>query len=274
MIQFAVGFIAALLLAYIAFLLYTRFRIGLSRKTIDVAEKRKAPAGRNFADELAHEIKNPLSVIKVNLRLVSEELAESAEQDGGHLPNQKTAKVLRKISIIEKEADRLEQTLDTFLYCADGGDMQKARIDINELLTEMIDFYSAKARSHAITIRSRLYKQPLFVNADEGMLKQVILNLFINAQEAMTGQGEIELRADRQGGTALVEISDTGRGIEQERLPRIFEQGSSRPGGRGLGLRMVRRIVEAHKGTISVQSEMGKGTSFTIKLPLLKSGDI
>ncbi|MHC4062814.1 MAG: sensor histidine kinase [Planctomycetota bacterium] len=101
------------------------------------------------------------------------------------------------------------------------------------------------------------------------MLKQVVLNLFINAQQAMSGGGELMVRTGRQNDDAIIQISDTGSGIAPERLPNIFDAYfSTRPHGSGLGLPTAKKIVEAHNGTITVDSELGKGTSFTIRLPL------
>jgi signal transduction histidine kinase len=102
------------------------------------------------------------------------------------------------------------------------------------------------------------------------MLKQVILNLFINAQQAMENGGDLMVRTDRRQNDAVIEISDTGTGIEPERLNSIFDAHySSRPHGSGLGLPTAKKIIDAHKGTITVNSEPGKGTSFTINLPLM-----
>ena len=101
------------------------------------------------------------------------------------------------------------------------------------------------------------------------MLKQVILNLFINAQQAMTNDGELMIRTNRQKKEAVIQINGTGRGIPPDQLPHIFDAYySSRPRGSGLGLPTAKKIIEAHNGTIAVDSELGKGTSFTIKLPL------
>jgi signal transduction histidine kinase len=101
------------------------------------------------------------------------------------------------------------------------------------------------------------------------MLKQVILNLFINAQQAMGKNGELMIRTDRQKNDAVIQINDTGSGIVPDKLPHIFNAYySSRPQGSGLGLPTAKKIVEAHNGTITVDSEPQKGTSFTIKLPL------
>jgi signal transduction histidine kinase len=226
--------------------------------------------------ELAHEIKQPLSTIKINLKLVREELeaaksSRQSKQTGREQSNQGFTRALRKISVIEKEADRLEQILEGFLRYIDKTELQLANVDISSLMSDMVDFYSPQAHSHSIIIRQQLYDKPLVCKADEGMLKQVILNLFINAQQAMSGGGELLIRTDRRKKEAVIHISDTGCGIAQDKLSKIFEvYFSSRPQGSGLGLATAKKIVEMHKGTISVDSELGKGTSFTIKLPLQK----
>lgn len=219
--------------------------------------------------ELAHEIKNPLSTIKINLKLAAEELENSNRAAPGAQPDARLPRVLRKISVIQKEADRLEQILDGSLRYIDRGRLQLSNVDVNSLISEMIDFYSAQARSHAITVRDALYPRPLVCKVDADMLKQVILNLFINAQQAMKNGGELIIRTDRQNTDAVIQISDTGSGIPPDKLPNIFNAFyTSRPGGSGLGLPTAKKIIEAHKGTITVISEAGKGTSFTIKLPL------
>ncbi len=224
--------------------------------------------------ELAHEIKNPLSTIKINLKLIREELeaAKSAEanQTDQERSSQSFKRALRKIAVIEKETDRLEQILEGFLRYIARPELQLASVDISSLVSDMIDFYSPQGRSHSIIIRQQLYDKPLVCKADEGMLKQVILNLFINAQQAMSDGGELLIRTARQKKDAVIQISDTGSGIAPDKLPNIFDAYySSRPRGSGLGLPTAKKIVEAHNGTISVDSDLGKGTSFTIRLPLL-----
>ena len=222
---------------------------------------------------LAHEIKNPLSTIKINLKLISEDLEGSDSGQPGkigpQIDDRKFARALRKIAIVQKETDRLEQILDGFLRYVGNTELQLADFDINELVGDMVDFYSPQAYNRSITVRHSLYKEPLVCKADAGMLKQVLLNLFINAQQAMSQGGELLIRTERQKKDAVIQISDTGSGIAPDKLPRIFDAYySGRPQGTGLGLATVRKIVHAHNGTIAVTSELGKGTSFTIKLPL------
>ena len=225
--------------------------------------------------ELAHEIKNPLSSIKINLKLAREELEAAKSAQGGQTGRGQDSpgftRALRKIAVVEKEMDRLERILEGFLRYIGKTELQLASVDINSLVSDMIDFYSPQARSHSIIMRQQLYDKPLVCKADEGMLKQVILNLFINAQQAMSDGGELLIRTARRKEDAVIQISDTGSGIAPDKLGKIFDvYYSSRPQGSGLGLPTAQKIVEAHKGTISVDSELGKGTSFTIELPLWK----
>src|SRR4030043_2427035 len=142
--------------------------------------------------ELAHEIKNPLSTIKVNLELAMEELKGLSKND------QTAARAFKKITVVQKETDRLEQILDGFLRYVSRPELQLAAVNINELISDMVDFYSPQAHRYSITIRQGLSNEPLVCKVDAGMLKQVVLNLFINAQQAMNSGGELMIRTGRQ----------------------------------------------------------------------------
>jgi len=268
--QFIAGIIVALLvvLPVIVLLLCKRGDTGKQQQGGNEHVEQLEELSK-LTGELAHEIKNPLSTIKINLKLASEELKgpqsiQSTEQSG-----QRIERALRKIAVIQKETDRLGQILEGFLRYIDRTELQLASVDINEIISDMADFYTSQAQSHSITIRQGLYEKPLICKVDAGMLKQVLLNLFINAQQAMSDGGELLIRTSRQKDQAIIQVSDTGSGIEPDKLSHIFDvYYSSRPHGSGLGLPTAKKIVEAHKGTITVDSEAGKGTLFTIQLPL------
>ncbi|MBP7050527.1 MAG: two-component sensor histidine kinase [Phycisphaerae bacterium] len=223
--------------------------------------------------ELAHEIKNPLSTIKVNLKLAEEALRDVDLSDPGRVLWDSCRRNLtgaaHKIGIVQKETDRLEQILEGFLKYVRRPDLQLETVDLNELVGDMIDFYSPQAYSYSLTVRQSLINEPLVCRVDAGALKQVLLNLFINAQQAMSPGGELMIHTSRQRKLAVVVVNDTGRGIAPERVATLFQPyQSSRSGGMGLGLATAKKIIEAHEGRIQVHSELGKGTSFTISLPL------
>ena len=266
MLHFAGGFAIGLLTGAALFLYRRIFRS--SKKNDDHLAQLQELS--KLTGRLAHEIKNPLSTIKLSLELVSEELAGSASgRSGANKEEPGLARARRKIAVIQKETDRLEHILDAFLRYIDRMELHPESTDINELVGDMIDFYSPQAYSRSVTIRQGLHPEPLVCRVDADMLKQVVLNLFINAQQAMSNGGELMIRTDRRDQDAVIQISDTGHGIAPERLPQIFDAyHSSRPRGSGLGLPTAKKIIDAHKGTITVNSEPGKGTSFTIRLPL------
>ena len=253
------GFAVAAVVIVPAFMLLMRrnaekTRSAQRRRIEQIEQLSKLTAG------LAHEIKNPLSVIKINLKLITEDWDRNDER---------LARSMRKVGVIQKQTDSLQQILDGFLQYMGKAEIHPALAEINQLVGEVVDFYSPQAHSHSITVRIALSKEPLQCKVDVGMIKQVILNLFINAQQAMTAGGELMVKTVKDKNEALIEISDTGSGIEPDRINNIFDAYySSRPGGTGLGLPTARKIIEAHNGSISVVSELGKGTLFTVKLPL------
>lgn len=217
--------------------------------------------------ELAHELKNPLSSIKVNLKLIAEEL-ESIRSQGQQSGNS-LARAQRKITVVTQETERLERILDGFLRYIGRGEIRLNEVDVNGLMGDMVDFYMPQAQSHSVTIRQCLDKEPLICKADSGMLKQVILNLFINAQQAMPKGGELMIRTAKSGDNAQIQISDTGCGIAPDKVKNLFTPFvSSKQDGSGLGLATAKKIIDLHNGKISVASELDKGTAFTIEIPL------
>jgi len=243
--QFLVGFVVAVIVI-VPVVVLLLWRRGSEIRGTKKGQLEELEELGKLTGELAHEIKNPLSTIKINLKLAAEELEDSnlAESGGS---SRKFTRALRK-----------------------RGQLQLAGVDMNLLISDMVDFYSPQARSHSITVRQGLYDTPLVCKVDAGMLRQAVLNLFINAQHAIRDGGELIVRTSRRENDAVIEISDTGSGIAADELPKIFDvYYSSRPQGTGLGLPTVKKIIDAHNGTMTVNSQLGKGTSFMIRLPLL-----
>jgi len=259
MLPFVSGFILAVIFVVPALVLfYRRYRMRLRRRGAE--PQRRLEELSKLTGGLAHEIKNPLSTIKVNLRLIAEE-APPAHRD--------SPRWLRKIAVVQKETDRLAQILDDFLRYIGKTELQTNPIDVNELISEMVDFYAPQARTNNATIRLGLADTPLVCKIDRDMVKQLILNLFINATQAMPDGGELIIRTRMLRKNAVIEITDTGYGIEPDKIEKIFDAYySSKPGGSGLGLPTARKIAQAHNGSISLNSQPGKGTSFTVSLPL------
>jgi len=216
---------------------------------------------------LAHEIRNPLSTLKVNLQLLAEDLRKFAKND-----NDKLRRSLLRIETMRQEVDRLSDILDDFIQFVKQKKIEYKPCNINHLIGQLVDFYEPQAADNGIKIRCQYHPGPLIGNVDDDMFKQAILNLFINAQQAMPNGGELMIKTSQEADKIKIEVIDTGIGIEhnnKEELYKIFEAYySTKKEGTGLGLAMTKRIIEQHNGTISVHSEPGKGTSFTILLPI------
>lgn len=216
-----------------------------------------------LAGGLAHEIKNPLSTIHVNLKLLSEDLERRDDEDH--------RRWLRRLRSVQAEADRLRAILDDFLRYAGRYEMALAPLDLREVVGELADFFAPQAQANRVVLRTALSDSPVHCMVDANLIKQALLNLMINATQAMSqsGGGELLIRVQAVRGQALLEVTDTGPGIPDDRLGRIWDvYFSTKKGGSGLGLPTTRRIIREHEGNIQVHSEVGRGTRFVITLPL------
>ncbi|MCA8995197.1 MAG: two-component sensor histidine kinase [Planctomycetaceae bacterium] len=218
----------------------------------------------SLAGGLAHEVRNPLSTIRMNLGLLFEDLDES-EFPAAH-------RMRRKLDRIQKECFHLEETLEAFLNFARAGELMLEPTDLNGMVTEFIEFYRPEAKQLGIDVSPHLASNLPLVNLDQRLMKQVLNNLVRNAQQAMPDGGLLELQTSVQDGQVVLEIIDTGCGMSDAVRGKLFDVFfSTKPGGSGLGLPTVRKIVESHGGTIRCDSDLGKGTRFVIALPTAKS---
>jgi two-component system sensor histidine kinase HydH len=213
-----------------------------------------------LAGGLAHEIRNPLSTIRMNLDLLFEDAVESEDP--------KTRRMLRKLETIRRECTHLEGLLNAFLQFARAGEMNRVQCDLSHLVAEFVDFYKPEAAKYGIEIRLHLDADLPPVDLDENLVRQALMNLTRNSQQAMPSGGQIEFQTLSRDGHIVLEIIDTGCGITPEAREKLFEIFfSTKQTGTGLGLPTVRKIVEAHGGTIQCDSEPGKGTRFTLSFP-------
>ncbi len=228
----------------------------------DLAEARAATSEvAELAGRLAHEIRTPLSTMRMNLDL----LAEDFEQP----ENQRERRALIKIDRVRKESHRLQAILEDFLRFVRIQDLKTRPVDLNDLVDEVRDFCEGEGLAQGIVSRAAFDPGLPRVLLDSELFKQALFNLIRNAQIAMPDGGELILTTRREGPWAVLDVVDTGVGIPPENRERIFEAFvSTRPGGSGLGLPTTRRIVEAHGGRLSVESEPGRGSKFTVRLPL------
>jgi signal transduction histidine kinase len=210
---------------------------------------------------LAHEIKNPLSTVQLNLQLLQEDLSPQ---------NPAYDRLVRRLATIQRETGRLRETLDNFLRYAGKLELDPHQIDLNQLVDELADFFHPQAQLQRVQLRVKKPEQPVMANVDAKFIKQALLNLMINAVHAMSENGgELILSVSRAPNEALIDVIDTGSGIASENLDKIFKAYySTKRGGTGLGLPMTRRLIEEHGGQLTVASEIGNGSDFTIHLPL------
>lgn len=213
-----------------------------------------------LAGGLAHEIKNPLSTIRLNMELLAEDLSEP-----------ETARERRaqaKVNVVQRECQRLQELLDDFLSFAKVRRPRLEPTDLNEQVRQMLRFFAPKAEKAKIEVIDYLATDLPTVLLDKESFQGALLNLVLNAEQAMPDGGQLVVRTNATGDQVALDLIDTGCGMDEDVIEHIFEAFySTKRGGTGLGLPTARKIIEAHGGQLAVESESGRGTKFTIKLP-------
>ncbi|MCC7509836.1 MAG: GHKL domain-containing protein [Planctomycetes bacterium] len=216
-----------------------------------------------LAGGLAHEIKNPLSTIKLTLELLDEDLAKekAAAAQRAH----------RKIEVLLREVKHLDDIVQEFLHFARGHDLKLTRTDLYALIVELFEFLGDDAHRRNIRIHFDADGALNDLVLDPTLVRNALMNLLRNAFDALDekGGGEVIVRARVKGDLLGIEVIDTGCGIAESNMDRMFRPYfTTKKHGTGMGLAMVRRIVEEHGGQITFESEAGKGTRFIILLPV------
>ena len=213
-----------------------------------------------LAGGLAHEIKNPLSTIGLNLELMAEDLLSPESP--------RDRRLVQRVERVRQECRRLEDILNEFLQFARAGELNRIETDLNAEVGGFIEFFRPQAEGRNIEISPHLAVDLPAVFIDRALFRQVLMNLALNAQQAMPGGGLLELQTYAKDGRVSIDLIDNGCGMTEATRGKMFQAFySTKSGGSGLGLPTVRKIVEAHDGTISCESEPGQGTRFTISLP-------
>lgn len=214
-----------------------------------------------LAGGLAHEIKNPLSTIRLNMELLAEDF------DASDHPRERRA--LAKVKVVQRECQRLQELLDHFLDFAKVRRMNVEPTDLNRQVKQVLEFYRPKAREAGIELVDYLASDLPTVLLDREAFHAALLNLVLNAEQAMPDGGQLVARTRVTGDGVALDLIDTGCGMDERTREQMFDAFfSTKRGGSGLGLPTARKIIEAHGGQIQVQSEVGRGTQFTIKLPV------
>ncbi|MFD1206803.1 ATP-binding protein [Sporosarcina contaminans] len=221
---------------------------------VQLAHSGSLSAVGQLAASVAHEIRNPITTLKGFTQL----LRVSASEDS-----------IRYITVIEDEIERMESILSQMLVLSKPSVKKKAAFSLSELIEDMASVLYPKALMEGIEIikKSDFKKAPM-IFGDAAKMKQVLLNLFKNSLDAMQAGGTLTICLQESDDLLVLSVQDTGKGMNHNQINQVFMPFfSSKPGGTGLGLPFVLKTVEEHGGTISVESEVGKGTLFTIKIP-------
>ena len=219
--------------------------------------ERLAAVGRITAG-VAHEVKNPLN----SMRLWLENLKES-------LPPETDEGALQAVNVLDAEIDRLDAVVKRFLDFSRPMDVRLEPTQLSDLLHEVLEVAQPELDRAKVEVARLIPIGIPDVFVDRALLKQAVLNLVLNAVDAMPQGGQLQLTLSRRGDMAEITVGDTGKGIPLENRQKIFQLFfTTRPGGSGIGLASTFRIVQLHNGSIDFTSEVGRGTTFRIELPL------
>ena len=213
-----------------------------------------------LSGSLAHEIKNPLSVIRMNMDLLAEDLANP------ETPRERRA--LAKIGVVHQQCTRLENLLNDFLRFSRVRRIDMRPGSLNQQIEQVLELYEPLAKDQEIDIIRYLDADLPSIVLDPETLQAALVNLVKNALEAMPEGGQLVARTRATRSGAALDLIDTGCGMDDHTALNMFDAFySTKDGGTGLGLPTARKIIESHGGRIDVQSQVGRGTKFTLEFP-------
>lgn len=237
------------------------------------SEQSEADDSREHVDELtglfsalAHEIKNPLSVVHMNLDLLAEDLSElSAPQ---------ARRALERVEMVQRQCSRLESLLKDFTKFIRLNKLSLRAGSLNDQVDQVLDLFQAQAKRQKVEVVRYLDRELPSMMVASQMMQAALTNLVKNALEAMPNGGQLVARTRPTLRGIALDLIDTGCGMNDETLLQMFNAFyTNKTGGTGLGLPTAKKIIEAHGGVINVQSTVGRGTQFTIEFPTPKRLD-
>lgn len=216
--------------------------------------ERLASVGQ-LAAGVAHEIRNPLTAIRSTMQYLLQGI------DTAEPKHQLVAELL-------SEVDRINNTVGSLLSLSRSGELRLVEVDLLDSLAKAVQLLRARAREQGVEVDASLPVEPVPVLGDAGQLKQVFLNLLLNAIQSMPGGGLVRVTAAAQEDRVEIRISDAGPGIPPDKLRQVFDPFyTTKSDGTGLGLAICHSIVEQHQGEIEIESEEGSGTAVVVRLP-------
>ncbi len=242
-----------------------RRQVGLHSEKRELARRaqtaEKLAAVGTMTAGLSHEIRNPLNAAGLQLSVLERRIEKLQEHQRGPL--------LEPLRLVRDEIKRLDHLLEDFLQLARPRELKGEPVDVGGIVGRVLDLLGTDAERRGVTLERRLV-EGLKVNADDGRLRQVVMNLTLNALEASPRGGRVALTVAQAGSNVVLHVDDTGKGVPRELRERIFEPFfTTKTQGTGLGLPIVHAIITQHGGTLGVTDAPGGGARFTVALPKL-----
>jgi len=218
--------------------------------------RRMAAIGR-LTSGVGHEVKNPINAIVVHLELLKTKLGNSSAPANGHL------------AVIDSEIHRLDRVVQTLVDFSRPVEVKLIEYDLRHVVADVVTLAAAEMSTRQVILTSVLPDYPLIAKVDIDLLKQAVLNVVQNGAQAMPEGGKLEVMLLDEGKSAIIQVRDEGWGISEDLREKIFDlYFTTKKGGSGIGLAMTYRILQLHHGSIDVQSELGRGSVFQLRIPL------